>query len=179
MIAVYNLIAKYYANNPPLHQLLLKHSEQVRDKALAIVDKHPDLQADRNFVAEAALLHDIGIYLCDAPAIFCYGEYPYVAHGYLGADLVRKEGLERHALVCERHTGTGFSLETIIAKQMPLPHRDMRPESIEEQIICYADFFFSKSKPDITNSLDSIRQSIQKYDEKNLIIFEDWHNRFA
>lgn len=176
---IYALITKYYHDNPPLHQLLLQHSEQVRDKALEVVQKHPELQADVQFIAEAALLHDIGIYLCDAPTIYCYGKYPYIAHGYLGADILRKEGWERHAWVCERHTGTGLSLATIVEKNLPLPYRDMRPVSIEEEIIAYADKFFSKSNPDKVNAIDNIRKTIERYGAESLVYFDDWHRRFS
>lgn len=55
-------------------------------------------------------------------------------------------GLPRHALVCERHTGSGLSLDYIVSNNLPLPHRDLLPTSIEEKIVCYADKFFSKTK---------------------------------
>lgn len=58
-----------------------------------------------------------------------------------GADLMRKEGFPRHALVCERHTGAGMSLQSIIDQQLPVPHRNMVPVSLEEQVICFADKF--------------------------------------
>ena len=57
---------------------------------------------------------------------------------------MRKEGFPRHALVCERHTGAGISLQSIIDQQLPVPHRDMVPVSLEEQVICFADKFFFK-----------------------------------
>jgi uncharacterized protein len=159
--------------------LLIKHSEQVKGKAIEITKKHPELRADQNFIAEAAMLHDIGVFLCHAPQIYCYGTHHYIEHGYLGADILRNEGLERHALVCERHTGTGFTKETIMEKNLPLPHRDMRPVSIEEEIICYADKFFSKTRADVLNDLDRIRQSIKKHDESNVQYFELWHAKFS
>ena len=36
-----------------------------------------------------------------------------------GAEILRAEGFPQHALVCERHTGAGLSLEDIIAQQLP------------------------------------------------------------
>ena len=41
--------------------ILLIHSLSVAQKALKIVDAHPNLPINRSFVREAALLHDIGI----------------------------------------------------------------------------------------------------------------------
>jgi len=64
----------------------------------------------------------------------------------LGAEILKKEGLEKHALVCERHIGVGITLRDIKENNLPLPKRDMIPISIEEEIICLADKFFSKKK---------------------------------
>jgi uncharacterized protein len=64
----------------------------------------------------------------------------------LGAELLRKEGFPFHARVCERHTGTGLTAEAILENGWPLPARDMLPETIEEQIVCFSDKFFSKVK---------------------------------
>ena len=101
------IIDKYYADNASLRNILLVHSRAVTAKALTIVDTHPELNADRQFVEEAAMLHDIGIFLCDAHGISCFGSEPYLCHGHLGAELLRKEGYPKHARVCERHTGAG------------------------------------------------------------------------
>ena len=75
----YNLIIhKYYSNNPELLQILLKHSKAVADKALAIAEAHPELRLDRQFIMEAAMVHDIGIIKTDAPDIQCFGTEPYI-----------------------------------------------------------------------------------------------------
>lgn len=136
------LIDKYYPEDNELKHILLKHSRSVADKALAMARKHPELNLDLQFIEEAAMLHDIGIFQTDAEGICCFGKYPYICHGYLGAELVRKEGFPKHALVCERHTGAGLSLQNILQQDLPVPHREMTPVSLEEQIICFADKFF-------------------------------------
>ena len=119
-----------------------------------------------------------GIFQTDAPDIQCFGTYPYICHGYLGADLVRKEGFPRHALVCERHTGAGLSLQNILDRGLPLPHRDMLPVSMEEQIICFADKFFSKTKLDKEKSLDKARKSVAKHGEEGAVRFDHWCELF-
>ena len=121
------LIDKFYPEDNELKHILLVHSRSVTDKALALAKKHPGLDLDLDFIEEAAMLHDIGIFLTDAPDIQCFGTHPYICHGYLGADLVRKEGFPRHALVCERHTGAGLSLHDIEEQGLPIPHREMVP----------------------------------------------------
>ena len=167
-------IVDKYCKEEELRHILLVHSRAVADKALAIARNHPELQADEQFIEEAALLHDIGIVRVNAPAIACVGEEPYICHGILGAEILRAEGLERHALVCERHTGTGLTLQQIIAQQLPLPHRDMQPVSIEEQIICFADKFFSKTRLESEKSVEQARRSLEKFGEEGLVKFDAW-----
>ena len=171
------IINKYYDDHTLL-DILLRHSRAVADKALAIVRNHPELHADERFVEEAAMLHDIGIVKVDAPAIACYGTEPYIRHGVLGAEMLRQEGLERHALVCERHTGTGLTLEQIVEQGLPLPHQDMQPQSIEEQIICFADKFFSKTRLDTEKSVEQARRSLEKFGSEGLVKFDAWCERF-
>lgn len=173
-----SLIDKYYPKADELKHILLTHSRSVADKALWIADRHPELGLDRDFLYEAAMLHDIGIFLTDASGIYCFGEHPYICHGYLGADLVRAEGFPRYALVCERHTGAGLSLEQIVEQDLPVPHREMLPVSLEEQVICFADKFFSKTHLDAEKSVEKARKSLQRYGEAGLRRFDGWCERF-
>ena len=170
------LIDKYYAGSPELRHVLLTHSRQVADRALRIVDAHPEWLAqglvDRTFVEEAAMLHDIGIIFCSAPKIHCVGEHKYIEHGYLGAELLRQEGLPRHALVAERHTGTGITIEQVEREDLPIPVRDYCPQSLEEKIICYADKFYSKSHLGEEVALSKVRANIWKYGHDAIVRWE-------
>ena len=161
------IINKYYSEENELKHILLTHSRSVADKALQIAVKHPELHLDAGFLEEAALLHDIGIFMTDASGIQCFGTHPYICHGYLGSELLMKEGYPRHALVCERHTGAGMSLQSIIEQDLPIPHRDMVPVSMEEQVICFADKFFSKTHLDR-------EKSVEKGVEKHFALWRRW-----
>ena len=172
------IIQKYYAEESEAYKILVNHSRSVAGKALEIGKMHPEMNLDLKFVEEAAMLHDIGIFKCDAPEIDCHGSMPYICHGYLGAELMRREGYPKHALVCERHTGTGLSLDIIDARQLPVPRRDMRPLSMEEQLICFADKFFSKTKLDKEKKIDKVRTSLSKYGEETLKQFDAWCKLF-
>ena len=172
------IIEKYYIKGSELYNILVNHSEHVKNKALEIALNHPEMHLDRQFIAEAAMLHDIGIFMCDAPRIFCHGSKTYIEHGYLGANLLRKEGLFKHALVCERHTGVGISLEMILKNKLPLPHRDLMPQTKEEQLICYADKFYSKTKLNETLSVQKIRTYLTHYGEEEVIRFNSWNLQF-
>lgn len=168
------LIEKYYKKNTPLYNLLIAHSKSVAEFAVEIVASHPELGADASFVYEAAMLHDIGIFLTNAPKIFCTGDKPYILHSLLGAEILRNEGLDRHALVCERHTGTGISAKEIERQNLPLPRVDMIPLSIEEIIVAYADKFFSKSSPDKRKSVSEARASLERFGDETIKRFDTW-----
>lgn len=167
-----NIINKYYTKGTKLYKILLIHSKSVRDKAIELALLHPEYNMDLQFIKEAAMLHDIGIFLTDAGGIECYGDKPYICHGYLGAELLRKEGYPKHALVCERHTGTGLTKEMVKNFNAGLPIRDMLPLSIEEKVICYADKFFSKTKLDREKTLEEVEKSLSRYGEYTMGNFE-------
>jgi len=172
------LLQKYIAPDTELYHIVYTHSRFVADKAMALAEKHPELPIDLVFLQEAALIHDIGVFRTDAPKIQCFGTYPYICHGYLGRELVEKEGFPRHALVCERHTGTGLNLAEISKKDLPLPHRDLSPVSLEEQLICFADKFFSKSRLYEEDSVSTVRSRLEKYGSEGLKRFDAWCNFF-
>ena len=78
------IINKYYPEDNELKHILLAHSRSVADKALWIAGKHPELNLDKQFLEEAAMLHDIGIFMTDAEGICCFGSYPYICPGRRG-----------------------------------------------------------------------------------------------
>ena len=158
------ILDKYYPDDNALRRLLLKHSRQVADRALLIVSRHKKLSVDTQFLEEAAMLHDIGIFRCNAPSIYCYGTEPYIKHGPIGGDILREEGYSRHARVAERHTGTGLS--------------GYEPETLEEQIICYADKFYSKSSPDHVRTVLETAQSLEKFGRDGVEKFLLWAKKF-
>jgi len=176
---VADIIDEYYKEGEALRLILLNHSMAVRDRAVRCARKHPELGINVAFLADAAMLHDIGIFRCNAPSIECYGTEPYICHGIIGAELLRKRGLEAYARVCERHTGAGLTLEEIERQDLPLPHRDFLPETIEEQLICYADKFYSKSKPNRVKTVDEAIRSLAKFGREGVERFRQWDEMFG
>lgn len=173
-----DIIRKYYDENTTCYHILISHSISVAEKALSLARLHPEMKLDLQFIKEASILHDLGIFLTSAPDIDCHGSAQYISHGYLGANLLRNEGYPRHALVCERHTGTGLSLDTILIRNLPIPHRDMRPVSLEEQLICFADKFYSKTKLLKEKSVEKIRKGLEPYGEESVLCFDAWCKLF-
>lgn len=176
------LLDKYYPSGSPTRDLLLAHSRAVAAKALqAACAVAEQMHVDLDFVEEAALLHDIGICFTAAPALGCFGELPYLAHGYKGRELLEAEGLPRHALVCDRHIGVGISAAEIRLQKLPLPERDLLPVSLEEQIITYADLFFSKDpeRAHREKSVEQVRAGLSRFGAKKVATFDAWHAKFA
>jgi len=178
-IDVLGILNQYYPVANELKHIILTHSRQVADYAVAVARAHPELEADSAFIEEAAMLHDIGCFLCDAPGIYCFGKEPYIRHGHLGAELLRALGWDRHADVCERHTGAGLSLEQIVKNDLPIPHRNLIPQNIEEEIICYADKFYSKANLKAIKTPQAICRSLAHYDTQSVDRWMAWHKRFA
>ena len=148
-----SLIYRYYPEDNALRRMLLHHSQQVCTRALQIVDRHPELGANRILVEAGAMLHDIGIFRTDAPGIHCHGTEHYLLHGIIGASILRHEAevlrqkattevsatihsdetctfYEALARICERHTGTGLTRQVIAQRGLPMPAQDLLPETI-------------------------------------------------
>ena len=172
------IIDQYYAEDDELRHLLLLHSRQVADRCLQVARNHRELPLDVQFLEEAAMLHDIGIRWCHAPGIYCQGEQPYICHGLIGGRLLREMGFERHARVCERHTGTGITIAQIRAQQLPLPEADYQPKTLEEQLVCYADKFYSKSRPERVLSVLEAAQSLERFGREGVEKFLAWSRMF-
>lgn len=174
------LLAEYFS--PLALAIIVEHSRCVADKALQIA-KGSNLAdyLDMTFIEEAALLHDIGVALTDAPALDCHGRHPYILHGVLGREILENAGLPSHGLVCERHIGVGLTVEDIIAQELPLPHRDMVPLSNEEKIIACADLFYSKKKLKLSaeKSLETIKSNLAKFGPAKVAVFEGWIKEFS
>lgn len=177
------IINHFYPDDTPLRRLLILHSQKVCDKALSILD-HARLanlsssfdSIDRQLVIDGAMLHDIGIVCTNAPGILCEGQEPYICHGTIGAEMLRRldPQLEAIARICERHTGAGLTVRDIVDQQLPIvPVRDLLPETPEERLVCLADKFFSKSgNPAAEKDFGRVRRSMMKFGTYSLARFD-------
>ncbi len=182
------IIDKFYSGeNGALRSILLTHSRMVAEKALRIAEKHPELHLDTTFVRDAAMLHDIGIVMCNAKGIECYGTEPYLRHGLCGGKMLRDnaaewgmtpEEIEPYARICERHTGAGLTAEDIISQDLPLPHIDLLPETLEEKLVCYADKFYSKTHLTTEKSFEKVLSSMRRFGADSEKRFLNLHELF-
>ena len=175
------IIGRHYAPASKSHRILLEHGRLVAEKALTAAARVPHLAPDLAFVESAALLHDIGIFLTDSPSPRLprpRALYPPRHPRPRDPGCAR---LPRHGLVCERHVGVGLSAEDIRRSGLPLPERDMRPVTVEEQIICYADKFFSKNGNDTPceKSVAEIVASLRPYGADKVERFMGWVELFG
>jgi len=176
---IIRLLQKYCT--PVTVDILMTHGRMVARKALEVCG-HLDVEAEvRALVIEAAYLHDIGVCRTDSPDIGCFGTEPYIRHGIIGREILESEGLIPHALIAERHTGVGLTVEDIVSQRLPLPEREMVPYSLPERIICFADLFFSKnpSKLEVEKSPAKIRKSLAKHGGDKVGIFDSWMGEFS
>lgn len=173
------VIDKYYGTDPHLRRILVCHSLQVADMALEIVKSH-GLPLDPAQVSVAALLHDIGIFLTNAPSIGCNGKDPYILHGVLGAEIIRNEGFgEEIAGVAAHHTGAGITVEDIVKQGLPLPDGDYCPRNLLEKLVCYADKFYSKSGNMQKKTLGQVRAGLSRFGSDSLCRFDELHHMFG
>lgn len=174
------IIDKYYPADSEVRGILITHSRMVASEALAIAARK-GLDLDEVDIVAAAMLHDVGIVLTDAAGIGCFGQEPYIRHGVIGADLLRREGYpEKFARVAERHTGAGLTAEEVLDRELPLPaDRSYMPETLLERLICYADCFWSKPRPVERKTLERVRSSMARHGSAILGRFEALHKEFG
>ena len=180
MYDYHRIIDKYYPAGSPLRDIYMRHCRSVANLALDIA-RRKGLDLSPADIEAAAMLHDIGIVRTDAPGIHCHGSEPYLAHGRIGADLLRAEGApEEYARVAERHTGAGLTPEDV-ARMSPMlpPDRSYMPQTLLERLVCYADKFYSKSGDMKIKPLERVRASLAKFGEGASERFERLHQEFG
>jgi uncharacterized protein len=173
------ILNRYFAGEAL--EVVATHSRVVSRLAMAVGRGLALPDVDLLFIEEAAMLHDIGICRVEAVRIGLHGDHPYIMHGVLGREILEGEGLPLHALVCERHIGVGLSKADIVNQGLPLPLRDMSPTTLAEEIICFADLFFSKSpgKLERRKPVDKVRAKLAGFGEGKIQIFDSWLKRFG
>ena len=176
----FEIIHKYIPLNSFAYKVYIPHVSLVTTKALKIAERLGLSVEQQVFIEEAAMLHDIGIVRVKRYSPSSDGDLPYICHAPAGREILEHEGLTRHALVAERHIGLGISKEEIIAYQLPLPPRDMLPESIEEKIICWADLFFGKKLEKLwtESSLAEVKKKVARYGKRQEREFQEWVTLF-
>jgi len=179
VVDAYVILRRYFAGEAL--EVIVTHGRVVTDLALAVGRGLALPDNELRFIGEAAMLHDIGICRVEAAGVGLHGEHPYIMHGILGREILEGEGLPLHALVCERHIGVGLSVADIVTQGLPLPLRDMSPTTLAEEIICFADLFFSKrpGKLERRKPVEKVRVKLAGFGGDKVQIFDSWLKRFG
>lgn len=173
----FKIIARHIAPETPLFECYSIHAVLVAGKALQAGRRLGLDSESLRFVEAASLLHDIGIVQVNAPRLHCYGTLPYVLHGVEGRRILEAEGLPAHARVAENHIGTGILRQEIVDNGLPLPQKDILPQSVEDKLVCWADLFYSKTPGRLwqEKTLEEVRQEVANYGLASLERFEKLH----
>ena len=59
-----------------------------------------------------------------------------------------------------------------------MPHQDFMPEVLEEQVVCYADKFYSKTHPGSERSVVDAMRSLEKFGWDGVHRFQKWVDMF-
>jgi len=174
------IIKKYYDPKSEAFKAVVTHGKMVARKALQAAKRIPELKPDLKLVEEAAMLHDIGIINVNAPMLGCDGGKPYEQHITEGRKIMLKEGYPKHARICAIHTGVGLTKEDIIRGNLDLPQEDLVPETIEEELVTFADLFYSKvpGKFIYERSKEEVIESLKKFGDDKVEKFLYWCQKF-
>lgn len=173
------ILEPFYPHDSLVGSFIYHHSKSVADFAVSIGKRIGGV--DLTFIYEAAMIHDIGICKTKAHDIGCFGHAHYICHGILGQNMLNGMGFPRHGSVCRTHVGVGISAKEIHKNQLPLPAEDMIPSSPEEEIIAYADKFYSKRHEWLINRkpLDVVLKEIGRHGKRSVHLFMEWHHRYG
>ncbi|MDX3645728.1 HD domain-containing protein [Streptomyces sp. MB09-02B] len=167
-----------YAPSHEALDLVLTHCEIVCGIAaqLAARSAHP---LDADLVRVGALLHDIGVYrLYDRAGRLDHRNY--IRHGVLGYEILREEGFpEPLRRFCSCHTGVGLTRHDIREQKLAIPEADYLAETIEEQLVMYADKFHSKTTPPTFLTADSYAAQLERYGADKVHAFGLLRARFG
>lgn len=137
---------KKYAPNELVFDLVYMHCRIVCEIAEWCVEQK-GLVVDIELLRAACLLHDIGTYVLYDAEGHVENRRLYPLHAIIGAKIIADEGFdERIVNAIETHILLGLSKEEITqpGSKFILPAKDYTPQTIEAELLCYADRFHSK-----------------------------------
>ena len=182
MLNYFEVIERHIPARHPAHRPYVVHVTLVAQMALEVARRLKLGTAQLEFIEEAAMLHDIGIVNVDAPEIGCSGPLPYLCHLTEGERMLRAEGLPKHARVALTHVGVGgLTAMEIERGKLPLPIADLTTQTIEEQIVSYADCFFSKNPEKLwrRRDRDKVLKKAERYGPRQTAQMKAWLKEFG
>lgn len=169
---------KKHAPSEDAFNLVFTHCQIVLDIAEQLIETS-QLAVDQELVKVGCLLHDIGVYRMYLPD-GTIDHANYIKHGTHGYDLLQEEGFsEVICRIASHHTGVGLSKQEIIDEGLPLPPADYFAETLEEQLIMYADKFHTKTTPPKFMSADTYAEKQARFGADKAATFREFQRRFG
>lgn len=170
------LLHEKYAPSQAALNLVFTHCQIVYEIAQELMRLKPELKVDNKLIKAGCLLHDIGAY-----QLFIgddLNEEEYITHGVEGYEILKSEGFnESLCLIASHHTGMGLSKEDIQDQSLPLPYEDFLANTIEQQLVMYADKFHSKTPQ--FNSYETYLTFTSQFSSDNVARFELFSQLFG
>lgn len=176
-------VHRKYATSDLILDLVWTHCNIVADVCLDLIQKnnlsntiyHPGV------VVQAALLHDIGVYICDGYEWLTNQppfNKPYVQHTLAGAWILKQEGFSADVIqVAHVHAGVGITNEDISQFGLQLPQGDYVPITPVQRLVTYAAKFHSKAPK--FKKVDEIRESLKKYGPEKIKVFDNYVSEYG
>jgi uncharacterized protein len=168
-----------YAPSDAGFNLVFTHCKIVSEIAQQCIERK-QLAVDAELVRVGCMLHDIGVYeLLDTDGREREG-LPYITHGIRGEAILKKEGFSEVIWrFGSHHTGMGLTRQDIIKQGLPLPLQDYQAETIEEELVMYADKFHSKNTPPNFNTFEHYKQTVAKFGQDKSEKFAQLAEKFG
>jgi uncharacterized protein len=167
-----------YAPSEAAFELVYTHCQIIWAVAAQLLEWY-DAAVDVDLVRAGSLLHDIGVYrLYDESGRLDHRTY--VRHGVLGYDLLHELGFpERLSRFCSHHTGVGLTRDDVLRQCLPLPVSDYTADTVEEQLVMYADKFHSKTTPPTFVTAAAYAAGVRQYGEDKADRFAALRQQFG
>lgn len=168
-----------YAPSEAGFDLVFTHCKIVSEIAEQCIARKR-LTLDAELVKVGCLLHDIGVYeLLDKDGKE-REDLPYITHGIRGEAILKKEGFpEVIWRFGSHHTGVGLTNQDITKQGLPLPLQDYEAETVEEELVMYADKFHSKNTPPNFNTFEHYKQTVAKFGQDKSEKFAQLAEKFG
>ncbi len=166
-----------YAPTEEAFELVYTHCQIVCAVAEQLLDRHRSA-LNVALARAGCLLHDIGVYRLYGAA----GQLDQdnIRHGVLGHALLRDLGFpELIGRFCSRHTGVGPTRADVLRQCLPVPVGDYTADTVEEQLVIYADKFHSKTTPPMFVTTASYAAGVRRFGEDKVARFAALVEKFG
>lgn len=169
---------KKHAPSQAAFELVFTHCQIIWELASQLIESGR-LRVNTELVKAGCYLHDIGVYRLYLPD-GNINHALYITHGTEGYELLKEEGFDeqlRRFASC--HTGVGLAKQEIEDSHLPVPPADYFAETLEEQLVMYADKFHTKTTPPAFMTADTYAEQLEKFGAEKPEKFRAFQEKFG